>query len=217
MDATTVTELNRIIDAKRIIKEKLLELNVFTDSEARIDDCAMAINEIENLGNIELVFDSEMVADYTVPSGYTSGVHISVTQITHYYYNNLRLPKIPPDAIETYPYCWIRDNNSTGYYDLIMGTTSFYYDEPNSRLRRRGSDVDLWYRIPKSTANTAISWGSPQSHNYVGWTIDSNRPVFWTNYDVTQSESSTEIYFSGSEPIPEISGQELMSMIEGVL
>ena len=210
------TQLTRIIEARDKIREKTFSLGLVTE-DAKIDVCASAIENINNIGAINLTIDSEYSGVYDIPSGYTSGGTISVTVITHYYYKDLLLPKLPSDAIDAYPYCWIRNNSQTGYYDLIMGTTSFYYDASNSRLRRRGTDTDLWYRIQKSAASTATSWGSPQSHSYVGWSLSSDRTAYWSNHDVTQSESSSSIYLKGSDPIPEISGQELMSMLEEVL
>lgn len=200
---SVASEINRIKEAKNKIVAKLLEFGLISES-SKIDTCASAIENINNIGNINLTIDSEQGGTYEIPAGYTNGGTITVATITHYYYNDLLLPKLPIDAIRNYPYCWIRDNNSTGYYDLIMGTTSFYYDAANTRLRRRGSDTDLWYRIAKSSASTATSWGSPQSHTYVGWTIDSNRPALWSNHDVTQSETSTEIYLAGNNPVPKI-------------
>lgn len=210
------TQINRIISAKDKIRAKLVEFGLVTDTD-NIDTCTTAIEGINNIGSIDMVIDSEIMGNYEIPAGYTSGGIISVTTITHYYYNGLRLPKIPSDSIDAYPYCWIRDNDDTGYYDLIMGTTTFYYDSSQTRLKHRGSDTDLWYRLPKSTASSAASWGSPQGHSYVGWGLGSNRTVFWSNHDVTQSESSSSIYLNGSDPIPEISGQELLSMLEEVL
>lgn len=160
------------------------------------------VGTMEDIGELNLTFDADETSSYTLPTGFINGGNISIISIIYMYYNDLKLPKIPTDSKKSYPYFWIRDNGSTGNYDLIMGTTSFYYDSANTRLKHRGSDTDLWYRLPKSTASNATSWGSPVSHSYVGWTIDANRPAFWSNHDVTKGESSTEIYLAGSEPVP---------------
>ena len=214
---SVTTELNRIINARETIKNKAIDLNIISDANAKIDECAAAINNITNLGAINYTFDSEIATSQTIPAGYTSGGNIIITQITHCYYDGLRLPKPPADSIAAYPYCWIRDNDSTGNYDLIMGTTRFYYDASNTRLKHVGSDTDLWYRIPKSTAESANSWGSPVGHSYVGWGLGSDRTAFWANHDVTNGESSSSIYLYGSDPVPEISGQEFLNMVEEVL
>ena len=214
---SVTTELNRIIEAKNTIKNKITDLGLTSNTEIKIDACSDIVHNIANLGPINLTFDADIATEHTISAGYTSGGRITVVQITYCYFGDLRLPKIPSDSISAYPYCWIRDNNSTGNYDLIMGTTSFFYDEANSRLKHRGSDTDLWYRLPKSTAESATSWGSPVSHSYVGWGVDANRPAYWANHDVTDGESSSVIYLAGSDPIPEVSGQELLTMLEEVL
>lgn len=217
MSNIITTETNRIIAARDTIKNKCIELNLTSNASAKIDELANNISNINNLGQIDLLIDNEISNTYIIDSGYTTGGSITVQTITYYYYNDLRLPKIPADVVSAYPYYWIRDNYSTGNYDLIMGTTSFYYDRDNTRLKHRGSDSDLWYRIAKSTSESATSWGSPVSHSFVGWTIDSNRIAHWSNHDVTTSSTSQNIYLEGSDPIPDVSAAAFLSMVEEVL
>ena len=189
-------------EVEQTIINKCLELGIITIDAANIETAAEAIKNINNIGEIQLNIDNSYSGSYSIPSGYTTGGNILITNVTHYYYNDLKLPKLPSDSIAIYPYCWIRDNNGTGYYDLIMGTTSFYYDQSYTRLKHRGTDTDLWYRIAKNEINTATSWGNPQNHSYVGWTVDNNRTACWSNHNITVSESSSEIWLEAVEPIP---------------
>lgn len=122
-----------------------------------------------------------------------------------FYYNGVLLPEIPTNALATHPYAFIRNNTSSGYYDLLLAIQPFYYDESETRLVDDGGQVDLWYRIAISNASSATSWGATQSHTYKGWTIDANRTVLWTNTNV-YIEGTTEeyqLYKAKSNPIPE--------------
>ena len=37
-----------------------------------------------------------------------------------FYYNGILLPDIPTEHLATNPYIWIRKNQSSGYYDLVL-------------------------------------------------------------------------------------------------
>lgn len=125
--------------------------------------------------------------------------------MARFYYNGILLPEIPADALATHPYAFIRNNSTTGCYDLLLAIQPFYYDESDTRLVDNGGQTDLWYKISISTASSATSWGAAQSHEYRGWTIDANRTVLWTNTNV-YIEGTTEeyqLYKAKSNPIPE--------------
>ena len=211
----TTDELNRIINAKNLIKTKSLDLGIITDEEAKIDDLATAINNITNLGAINLTVDNEQPSQHTIQPVYTSGGTISIILVTHMYYGDLRLPKIPQEDFLTYPYCFIRESSS--YYDLIMSKTSFYYDASNTRFKDQNDEYNIQYRINKSTANTATSWGSPIANSYAGWTINNSNVAVWANHNVPYGNGSSTIYLRGSEPVLDISGAEFVSMLEEVL
>lgn len=122
-----------------------------------------------------------------------------------FYYNGVLLPEIPNTALATNPYAFIRNNTSTGYYDLVLAIRPFYYDTSEVRLLDDGGQTDLWYRIQISSANSATSWGNAQSHSYKGWTVDASRYVLWANHNVYigGASSSNGLYFSGTNPVSE--------------
>lgn len=152
---------------------------------------------IRNNGDLSAVIDIDSVKEFVIPAGFTSGGTLRFVTPTHYYYNGVRLPKLPSTAAD-YPYRWIRNNASTGYYDLIMSVNPFYFDA--TRLTDGGTG-DIWHRISISSAGSATSWGSAVSNSYSGWTVDSSRPVMWSSHDVPTSKGATTVYFAGSDPV----------------
>lgn len=117
------------------------------------------------------------------------------------YFNGVLLPDIPEDVLKDYPYCWIRKNESTGYYDLVVNTGVMYYNSSN--MNPVGSSTYPYYRIPISgyDAYDEWVWYKETTSNFG---IDSSKPVFWSNFDIPNgSASSTTIYFESTEPIPE--------------
>ena len=82
------TQLFRLTEARDIIKTKLIELGLVTGS-VKIDECATIINNIANLGELNITVDNETIKQIIVPAGYTSGGIINVTVVTHYYFNDI--------------------------------------------------------------------------------------------------------------------------------
>lgn len=121
---------------------------------------------------------------------------------THFLYNGVRLPKIPEDVLAEYPYAWIRNNTTTGYYDLIMSNTPYYY---NSSVLYEGAGVEgrPYYRVPISSAESATEWTTYGSHSWSSWGLDTARTVLWSNHDIPNgSADATDIYFEGTDPVP---------------
>ena len=118
-----------------------------------------------------------------------------------YYYNEVLLPEIPSNVLNEYPYCWIRDNNESGYYDLFFSNVAFYLVDSTSIS---GNDITKpWYRIKKTSADSVVRW-TYYKDSTADLAIDSSRTVMWSNHDILNgSATSTDIYFYGSEPIPE--------------
>lgn len=116
-------------------------------------------------------------------------------------YNGVRLPELPFEALANYPYAWIRNNTTSGYYDLVFAAYPWYY---NTNVSCSGGDsVTLpWYQIPIATADTATEWTF--SKNTTGnFGADSARTVLWSNHDIPNgSATATDIYFEGTEPVP---------------
>lgn len=119
-----------------------------------------------------------------------------------YYYNGVLLPEIPDALLEDYPYAWIRNNTTTGYYDLFLSPVPFYTVDSDSMS---GSGTTKpFYRVAIATVETATEWeANGTSDNNIAY--DSARTVLWSNHDIPNgSATATDIYFYGSEPVPEI-------------
>lgn len=117
------------------------------------------------------------------------------------YYNGILLPEIPADVLASYPYCWIRDNGATGNYDLVVAPNIWYHN--SDRLSKSVAGTYPYYSISKSAYLTYEYWPF-NANSDLDFGLDSSRTVLWANFDVPEgSATATEIYFSGSEPIPE--------------
>ena len=66
--------------------------------------------------------------------------------MSKFYYNGILLPDIPTEHLATNPYAWIRKNQSSGYYDLVLGNDKWYYS--SSAVYTSTSGTEYWYRIP---------------------------------------------------------------------
>ena len=169
--------------------------------------------------------EDDITVEYSKPAGgdhtYQVGNAVSILEMNtdmfetravefitkRYYYNGVLLPELPVDVLAQYPYAWIRDNTTSGYYDLLMSSSPWWCSTNTS------SEVTIstenytqgiqWYRVQKSAASSAIGWTFNQVWNTSGgFGAESNRPVFWSNHDIPNgSATATEIYFEGSEPV----------------
>lgn len=118
-----------------------------------------------------------------------------------YYYNGFLLPEIPQDVLADYPYCWIRNNTTSGNYDLIFGKQSWYFS--GNTMYCQNSNDEKWYTLPISTSAEATGWNFSQNTTG-GFGIDTSRTVLWSNHNVPNgSASSTTIYQYADEMIPE--------------
>ena len=115
------------------------------------------------------------------------------------YYSYVKLPEIPADAMASYPYAWIRNNKTTGQYQLIMSTTGFYFKD--NALYDKYSAISKQYNITIGDTS-ATAWVDANNTTYSSWGLDANRTVLWSNHDIPNgSTTATEIYFKGSEPV----------------
>ena len=110
-------------------------------------------------------------------------------------YNGVMLPPIPTEHIGTNPYVWIRQNGSTGYYDLVMGADCWYY---NSGLYCTSSATIYYYRIPIASADSATEW-TYYKETTGSFGVDGSRPVLWSLQDVSSSIYSASVYFAGTD------------------
>lgn len=117
------------------------------------------------------------------------------------YYNNVLLPGIPDEILARYPYAWIRNNTTTGYYDLFLSDVAFYYSDGIEE--GNGVAGKPRYRVEIATAETETGWTNNNNTQYSSWGLDSARTVLWSNHDIPNgSATATELYFKGSEPVP---------------
>lgn len=125
------------------------------------------------------------------------------------WYNGVLLPEVPADVLASFPYCWIRLDTGTGYYELLMASGKWYKwvnDSGSVVFGHEDSNAIKWYRIATATAETTEAWTYYQDHtaNNYGASSDT-RSAIWSNHDIPNgSATATEIYFKGSEPLTEL-------------
>ena len=104
------------------------------------------VGSIINNGDVSnIIYVTGTESSITIPAGYTSGGTIRAVIVTHYYYSGVKMPKLPDEAA-AYPYQFIRKNNSTGYYDLVLCSSQVYRD--GSAVKDGGAaGSDKWYRL----------------------------------------------------------------------
>ena len=114
-----------------------------------------------------------------------------------YYYNGVLLPEIPTEHLGTNPYIWIRKNENTGYYDLILGNDKWYYNG-SSGVYPANSDAIYWYQIPLEGYESYDGWVfNKETTGSFG--VGTNSTVLWSNDDILNgSLTSTDVYFAGS-------------------
>lgn len=116
---------------------------------------------------------------------------------SHALYNGEQLPIISAADLSKTPYCFIRKNNSTGYYDLVFDISPWSRSgstiNPSSSSRKV-----LWLRVKIDAAETASCWIYNQEATG-GFGIDTNRPLLWANHDILDGSA---IYLKGTEPVP---------------
>lgn len=116
----------------------------------------------------------------------------------NFYYGEDLLPKLP--VLYGYQNVWIRKNNSTGYYDAVYADMSnpWYYDGIMTPVST--SRTVYWYRMPIAGDT---KWSLNQTTTGA-FGVDASKTVLWSRYDVPSgSIGAVEIYFAGSEPVPE--------------
>lgn len=139
------------------------------------------------------------------------GAEVSVTAgkyYTHFLYNGVRLPSLPHGVLASYPYAWIRLDTNTGYYELFMATRKWYGWNNGSgteitAMGHEDSNPIKWYRIATTSSGNANEWTYYKDYTANNFGISGTRSVVWSNHDIPNgSADATEIYFTGSEPVP---------------
>lgn len=130
----------------------------------------------------------------------------SRTYPQYYLYNGVRLPEFPFGVIGQYPYAWIRNNTTSGYYELIMADAPFYYLYNGSSSAGftlvDQAKTQPKYRVSISGASSATAWELENNASNTWWGIYADRPCLWSNHDIPNgSADATDIYFEGTEPV----------------
>ena len=130
-----------------------------------------------------------------------------MAESTHALYNGVKLPKISEALLARYPYCWIRNNTTSGYYELIMADTPFHYvytSETSAGLSLADRlKTQLKYRISIENAEMVTSWELEKVATNTWWGVYADKPVLWSNHDIPNgSADATDIYFKCTEPVP---------------
>lgn len=146
-------------------------------------------------------------SSHNVPNGSatSTGIYLysnhPLPEADEYYCNDVLLPKIPTDVLAQYPYVWIRDNKTTGQYQLIMSSKGFYFKD--NALNDNYGVISKQYNITIGDTSTT-TWVDANNNMYSSWGLDANRTILWSNHDIPNGSTIvTEIYFNGSEPVPE--------------
>ena len=131
-----------------------------------------------------------------------------------YYYNGVLLPEIPADVLANYPYAWIRDNGSTGKYDLVVAPNIWYYAKGNSTMNKSVSGTYPYYSIPKASYLEHEAWEYNEDSS-LNFGLDSARTVLWSGFDIPNgSATATDMYFFGTEAVSEDSPDQIMEYIQ---
>lgn len=117
-----------------------------------------------------------------------------------FYYNGVLLPEIPQDVLTQYPKCLIRDDTTSGFYDLFCYEYDFTYFRNKLYIAGGGTKLP-WYRIAKATADVVEEWTYYQN-GAGGISVGTSQPIVWSNHNVVHDGEST-VYFAGTEAIPQ--------------
>lgn len=126
-----------------------------------------------------------------------------VPPVGKYYYNGVLLPEIPSDALGNYPYCWIRNNTRTGYYDLFMAKSPWWQSDSTTIYTASYADGIQWYRTSISAVGDDWTFNQSWTTNG-GMANEPDRAILWANHNIpTGAVTATAIYFVGSSAVPD--------------
>jgi hypothetical protein len=127
---------------------------------------------------------------------FAPGGSLELTILGKYSYNGVLLPEIPADVLAQYPYAWIRKNKDGITYDLVFSEQLWYY---KPYFTTNASDY-VWYVATVDSNSWAYKQNKPSGSSI---NFGAGGGAVWSNHDIPNgSETATEIYFEGSEPVP---------------
>ena len=115
-------------------------------------------------------------------------------------FNDVELPMLPTEYLSSNPYVFIRKNNTTGNYDLVLGASAWYYGTSNNNICPSGTDVSYWYTIPIANSDTYTEWVFNKSTNG-NFGLDADRTLLWSLQDIPNGQNSITVYFTATAPI----------------
>ena len=149
-------------------------------------------------------------SNYSIPNGSTTSTTLYYPKCERIIYtneklkfNDIKLPMLPTEYLSSNPYVFIRKNNTSGFYDLVLGASAWYYDSSNIRVSPSGTDLCYWYRIPIVDNESYIEWEYYQSTTG-NFGVETNRTVLWSLQDIPNGKNSSTIYFVATYPTPTI-------------
>ena len=111
-----------------------------------------------------------------------------------YYYNGVLLPEIPADVLAEYPYAWISLGDDGATYNLNLSPSRWFWTGQYVQ-----GQTPKWYKATAESDSFTLFASYTNTRNFGIY-----KGVVWSNFDIPNgSATSTDIYFEGSEPVPE--------------
>lgn len=116
------------------------------------------------------------------------------------HYGDALLPGIPEEMLEEFPFAFIRRNDTDRVYQLIFSQSGFY--RTDTVLRDNNGQFSRRYEFPTGNTEETV-WRNKYNVATVSWTLDGNRYLIWSNFDIPLgTPESEEVFAYGSEPEP---------------
>lgn len=119
--------------------------------------------------------------------------------MARYYYNGVLLPEIPSETLSKYPYVFIFYRDDIANYRMYTSSVvPYWYPTTDYPMTMKADGTLAMYHL--SDNGEEWIWIKDETSMY---TLATNG-ITWSNYDIPNgSATATEIYFYGSEPVPE--------------
>lgn len=113
---------------------------------------------------------------------------------THFYYNGVRLPKIPEDVLAQYPYVFMLPNNILYAFSVVP----YWYPTTKYPTCMKADGLGVRYDYIAD----ADKWELKETLTSIYITTPDG--LTWSNYDVPNgSATATDIYFYGTLTVPD--------------
>lgn len=116
-----------------------------------------------------------------------------------YYYNDVLLPEIPSDVLAEFPYAVINLGSDGVTYALWVAENPWYFvsDLYGSKLKISQSCKNQKYLVNET------GWVLSETYTDAGG-IGLGSGMVWSSHNIPKgSATATDIYFVGSEPVPD--------------